>query len=66
LGGKKAKATADDFLPFDTRKLKKDNGITDESIAVLQRLLKTRKLDGRIIGMLAEEIKTASMRDTQQ
>jgi hypothetical protein len=66
LGGKKAKATADDFLPFDTRKLKKDNGITDESVAVLQRLLKTRKLDGRIIGMLAEEIKTASMRDTQQ
>lgn len=62
LAGKKAKATPDDFLPFDTRKLKKEVGITDESIQVLQRLMKTRRMDGRVIALLAEELKDASLR----
>jgi hypothetical protein len=63
LGGKKSKITVDDFLPFDTRKIKKSNGVTDESIAVLQRLMKTIKIDGRVVAMLAEELKNASSRE---
>ena len=62
LAGKKAKAVPDDFLPFDTRKIKKDTGITDESLKVLQRLMKTRRMDGRVIALLADELKTAAMR----
>jgi hypothetical protein len=62
IAGKKAKATPDDFLPFDTRKLKKENGLTDESMEVLRRLMKTRKMNGRVIALLAEELKSASMR----
>jgi len=61
-GGKKAKANINDFLPFDTRNLKNDHGITSESLEVLRRLLKTKKMDGRIIGLLAEELKMASNR----
>jgi hypothetical protein len=64
LGGKKAKVSADDFLPFDTRRLKKQNGMTDESLGVLQRLMRTRRLDGRVIALLADELKTASTRET--
>lgn len=63
LAGKKAKTTAEDFLPFDPRKTKKDTGISDGSLRTLKRLLKTRKVDGRLIGMLAEEIKMASSRE---
>lgn len=63
LGGKKAKVSADDFLPFDTRRLKKQNGMTDESLGVLQRLMRTRRLDGRVIALLADELKTASTRE---
>ncbi len=63
LGGKKARVSADDFLPFDTRKLKKQNGMTDESLGVLQRLMRTRRLDGRVIALLADELKTASTRE---
>lgn len=63
LGGKKVSVTADDFLPFDTRKLKKETGITEESIAVLQKLLKTQRMDGRVVSMLAEELKNASLRE---
>jgi hypothetical protein len=59
LGGKKAKVSIDDFLPFDTRKIKKENGITEESYAVLARLMKTRKMDGRLIGLLADELKNS-------
>ncbi|AEX56000.1 hypothetical protein S-CBS4_gp033 [Synechococcus phage S-CBS4] len=65
LGGKKVSLTADDFLPFDTRRLKKETGITEESIIVLKRLMKTRRMDTRIISMLAEELKNASMRDNE-
>ena len=63
LGGKKARVSADDFLPFDTRKLKKQAGISDESLVILQRLMKTRRLDGRVISLLANELKTASSRE---
>lgn len=63
LGGKKAKVAADDFLPFDTRKIKKDTGITDESLQVLQRLMKTRRMNGRVIALLADELKAASLRN---
>lgn len=62
LGGKKVTVTADDFLPFDTRKIKKDTGITSESSAVLKKLLRTRKVDPRLLAILSEEIKAASMR----
>jgi hypothetical protein len=64
LGGKKTKVSADDFLPFDTRRIKKQNGMTDESLGVLQRLMRTRRLDGRVIALLADELKTASTRET--
>ena len=63
LGGKKAKISVDDFLPFDTKRIKKEIGISDESIGVLQKLLRTRKMDGRVIALLAEELKAASMRE---
>jgi hypothetical protein len=63
LGGKKAKVSADDFLPFDTRRLKKQHGMTDESLGILQRLMRTRRLDGRVIALLADELKTASTRE---
>jgi hypothetical protein len=66
LAGKKAKTSPEDFLPFDTRMLKKDTGVTDASLGVLMQLLKTRKLDGRIIGMLSDEIKNASSREIKE
>ena len=65
LGGKKAKASPEDFLPFDTRKLKKDSGITVDTVKVFQQLMKTQKLDGRLIGLLAEELKYASLRNEE-
>jgi hypothetical protein len=63
LGGKNTKATVDDFLPFDTRKIKKDNGITSESLQVLRRLMKTHKLDGRLLAVLADDLKATSNRE---
>lgn len=65
LAGKKSKATPNDFLPFDTRALKKENGVTDASIIVLKRLMKKQRLDGRLVGMLAEELKDAALRGDQ-
>lgn len=65
LGGKKAKASVEDFLPFDTRKLKKENGITDETLDVFRKLMRTRRLDGRLIALLAEDLKTASLRNSE-
>ena len=65
VAGKKAKNTAEDFLPFDPRKIKKETGITDESLRVLQRLLKTRRMSGSVIGMMAEELKNASSREVE-
>ena len=63
LGGKKARVSVDDFLPFDTKKIKKENGLSDESLAVLQRLMRSRKMDGRVIALLADELKSASSRE---
>ncbi len=65
LGGKKVSVTADDFLPFDTRKLKKETGITEESAAVLKHLMKTRRMDPRVVSMLAEELKNSSARSDE-
>ncbi len=62
LGGKKVSVTPDDFLPFDTRRIRKDTSITDESTGVLKKLLRTRRVDSRLLAVLAEEIKAASMR----
>ena len=63
LGGKKARVSVDDFLPFDTKKIKKENGLSDESLTVLQRLMRSRKMDGRVIALLVDELKTASSRE---
>ena len=63
LGGKKAKASVDDFLPFDTKRIKEKSGISDESVGILQKLMRTRKMDGRVIALLAEELKNASVRE---
>lgn len=63
LGGKNINATVDDFLPFDTRKIKKENGITDSSLQILRRLMKTQKLDGRLLALLADDLKAAFNRE---
>ena len=65
LAGKKASVTADDFLPFDTRKIKKDTGVSEKSLQVLKRLMKSTRLDARLVSTLASEIKMASMREEE-
>ena len=62
LGGKKTRVSPQDFLPFDTRKIRTENGVSDKSMNVLRRLMKTQAMDGRVIGLLAEELKSASAR----
>lgn len=59
LGGKNAKVNINDFLPFDTRKIKKENGISEESCVVLSRLMKTQRMDGRLIALLSDELKNS-------
>jgi hypothetical protein len=59
LGGKKEIDSIDDFLTFDTRKIKKENGVSEESYEVLSRLMKTRKMDGRLIALLSDELKNS-------
>jgi hypothetical protein len=66
MGGKKSSVKPNDFLPFDTAKIKKDHGVTDESLNVLQRLMKERRMNGRVIALLAEEIKAFSGRNQEQ
>lgn len=66
LGGKKTRISPQDFLPFDTRKIRTENGITDKSIEVLRRLMKTQAMDGRVIGLLADELKSASSRSNDE
>jgi hypothetical protein len=63
MGGKKLSIKPNDFLPFDTTKIKKEDGVTDRSLIVLQRLMRTRRMDGRVIALLAEEIKAFSSRN---
>lgn len=66
LGGKNTKISPQDFLPFDTRKIRTEHGITDKSIEVLRRLMKTKAMDGRVIALLAEELKSASSRSSDE
>lgn len=66
MGGKKVKAKPADFLPFDAKQSDKSRGVTDRSLKVLQRLMKTRLMDGRVIALLAEEIKGFSSRNQEQ
>ena len=66
LGGKKTRISPQDFLPFDTRKIRTENGITDKSMEVLRRLMKTQAMDGRVIALLAEELKSASSRSNDE
>ena len=66
LAGKKAKNTIDDFLPFDTRKIKKEHGATEETLKVLKTLMKNRKMSGRAIAMLVDELKIASSRENEE
>ena len=66
LVGKKSKVKPEDFLPFDTKQLKKEDGVTDESLVVLQRLMKTRRMDGRVIALLADEMKAFAGRNQEQ
>lgn len=63
MAGKKSKIKPDDFLPFDTKNIKKEDGVTDESMLVLQKLMKSRKMDGRVVALVAEEIKAFSGRN---
>jgi hypothetical protein len=63
MAGKKSKIKPEDFLPFDTKKLKKEDGVTDESLTVLQRLMKTKRMDGRVIALLADELKNFAGRN---
>jgi len=66
MAGKKSKIKPEDFLPFDTKALKRDSGISDESLIIFQRLMKTRKMDGRVIALLADDLKAFSGRNQEQ
>ena len=63
MAGKKSKVKPEDFLPFDTKQIKKEDGVTDASLIVLQRLMKTRRMDGRVIALLADELKAFAGRN---
>jgi hypothetical protein len=65
LAGKKSNAKPADFLPFDAKQVDRDKGVTDKSLKVLRRLMKTRRMDGRVIALLAEEIKAFSSRNQE-
>lgn len=63
LAGKKSNVKPNDFLPFDPKNIKKDDGVTDESLTVLQDLMRTRRMDGRVIALLADEMKAFAGRN---
>lgn len=63
MAGKKSKVKPHDFLPFDTNSMEKEDGVTNESMLVLQKLMKSRKMDGRVVALVAEEIKAFSGRN---
>ena len=65
MAGRKSKVKPEDFLPFDAKALKKEDGVTDASLIVLQRLMKTRRMDGRVIALLADEMKSFSGRNQE-
>lgn len=66
LGGKKSRIQPNDFLPFDAKSVKKEGGLTDESMIVLRQLMKTRKMDGRVIALMADDIKAFAGRNEEQ
>ncbi len=66
MAGRKSKVKPEDFLPFDTKAFKKEEGVTDASLVVLQRLMKTRRMDGRVIALMADEMKSFSGRNQEQ
>ena len=66
MAGRKSKVKPEDFLPFDTTQIKKEDGVTDASLIVLQRLMKTRRMDGRVIALLADEMKAFAGRNQEQ
>lgn len=66
MGGKKVSIKPDNFLPFDTRQIKKDTGVTDDSLRVLKKLMKQRVMDGRVIALLIDEIKAFSGRSQDE
>jgi hypothetical protein len=66
MGGKKSKVKPEDFLPFDTKSIKREGGVSDASLIVLQRLMKTRKMDGRVIALLADDLKAFFGRNQEQ
>jgi hypothetical protein len=66
VAGRKSKVKPEDFLPFDTKSLQKDSGVTDASLIVLQRLMKSRRMDGRVIALLADDLKAFSGRNQEQ
>lgn len=66
MAGKKAKVKPEDFLPFDMKALKRDDGVTDASLVVLQKLMKQRVMDGRVIALLADELKAFAGRNQGQ
>lgn len=65
MAGKKSKIKPEDFLPFDIKSIKKEDGVTDASLIVVQRLMKERVMDGRVIALLADEIKTFAGRNQE-
>lgn len=66
MGGKKSGIKPEDFLPFDTRTAQRESGVTDASMRVLFKLMKNRKLDGKLIAILADEIKSFSWRNQER
>lgn len=66
MAGKKSGVKPEFFLPFDPKIVQKEDGITDASLIVLQRLMKTRRMDGRVIALLADEMKTFAGRNKEE
>lgn len=66
MAGKKSTVKPENFLPFDTKAIKKENGLTDASLIVLQKLINTRKMDGRVIALLADDLKAFAGRNQEQ
>jgi len=66
LGGKKSRVQPNDFLPFDSKQVAQKSGVTDESLQVLRNLMKTRRMDGRVIALLADDIKAFAGRNQEQ
>ena len=66
MAGIKVKVKREDYLSFVTKELKKEEGVKDARLIVLQRLMKTRRMDGRVIALLADEMKAFAGRNQEQ